>query len=81
MSSLAGDVDLYTRRPQASLMSWGESPTILEFAEGELAGNVKPRSPIGSTELNGSPLEKNFVIVEIPINAEDDESYTALAQN
>ncbi|MEM7560190.1 MAG: hypothetical protein AAF394_13810 [Planctomycetota bacterium] len=66
---------------QASLLFWGESPTVLELADGELAGNVKQRSPIGSTELNGSPLEKNFVIVRIPIDADDDTSSLAFVEN
>ena len=66
---------------QASLLFWGDSPTVLELADGELAGNVKQRNPIGSTEFNGSPLEKNFVIVEIPIAPEDDTRSLAFVEN
>lgn len=66
---------------QASLLFWGESTTVLQLADGELAGNVMQRSPIGLTELNGSPLEKNFVTVRSPIDAEGDESSLAFVEN
>lgn len=62
---------------QAVLIVTGESPCVLELADGKLDGHVKQRNPIGSTILNGRPLDKNFVIIEIPICSDDDDSALA----
>ncbi len=59
---------------QAVLIVAGESPSVLELADGKLDGHVKQRNPIGSTRLNGEPLTENFVIVELPFNSDDDVS-------
>ncbi len=66
---------------QAILMISGESPCVLELADGKLGGHVKQRNPIGSTALTGEPLTENHVIVEIPISGDDDKSSFMLAQN
>ncbi len=65
---------------QAVLIVTGESPCVLELADGKLDGQVKQRNPIGSTELNGEPLDKNFVIVDIPLDSDDDDSALATVE-
>lgn len=43
-------------------------------AAGELDGNVLQRNPAGSTRPDGKPLDENFVIIEIPLGSDDDQS-------
>ena len=50
------------------------------MADGKLDGHVKQRNPIGSTKLNGKQWDKNFVIIEIPIGWDDDDSALATVE-
>ena len=58
---------------QADLIVTGESPSVLELADGKLDGHVKQRNPIGSN-LHGEALRENVVIVGIPTGTDDDSS-------
>lgn len=62
---------------QAVLIVNGESPKVLELADGKLDGRVRQRSPVGSAIQNGQALKENFVIVEIPLRLDDDDSALA----
>jgi len=66
---------------QAILMITGESPCVLELADGKLSGHVKQRNSIGSTELTVNPLTENYVVVEIPIHGDDDISSFRITEN
>ena len=59
---------------QATIIVAGDSPSVLELADGKLDGHVKQRDSVGSTGLNGEPVDRNFVIVEIPLDSNNDES-------
>ena len=65
---------------QAIFIVAGESPCVLELADGKLEGTVKQRFAIGSTP-NGEPLEQNVVIAEIPTGASDEDSVLDTVEN
>ena len=58
---------------QATLIVAGDSPSVLELADGRLDGHVKRRYSIGSTGLKGEPMDTNFVIVEVPLDSNNGE--------
>lgn len=57
----------------ADLVVTGDSPCVLELADGKLDGHVKRRIPIGSN-LHGEALLQNVVIVGIPTAMDGDDS-------
>ncbi|MGY8750344.1 MAG: hypothetical protein ACKVHR_20070 [Pirellulales bacterium] len=59
---------------QAVLIVAGESPCVLELADGKLDGHVKQRNPIGSISATGEPSTKNVIFIELPLNAENDRT-------
>jgi len=65
---------------QAILIVAGESPCVLELADGKLEGTVKQRCVAGSSP-NGEPLEENVIIVEIPTGLDDDDSPLDAVEN
>ncbi|MEM9940841.1 MAG: hypothetical protein AAF939_04555 [Planctomycetota bacterium] len=61
---------------EAILIVTGESPCVLELADGKLEGLVKQRYPIGAAP-NGEPLKQNAVIVAIPTQFASDDQVLA----
>ena len=64
----------------AILIVSGESPSVLELADGELDAEVRQRNPIGSSKRNGEPSTENSVVVQLPLNTDSDDAALASAE-